>query len=286
MAQYSVSAQATDKHPFPHKTIMEIFQKLTQAQGFFNSRIKYYPTVNGDRRAAELCTFSQPIFNPHHLENDVGKSKRVAEEDLEEVNECSLSDASLRRARKRVFDLAACNYDCNMMLTLTLNGEDFPRDDWNAIVHRLNVWLDNMVRRHGMKYIFVPELHKDGKSIHFHGFVNEGALTLERATNAKTGKPLFQKGRAVYNCVNWKYGFTTAVRLGGTDVDRLNTAKYILKYITKAVEASGKIGGRYYLHGGKLAEPSYEYFNADFDEVEGYEVQITNGLSCKVHTLI
>ncbi len=265
---------------------MEAFQKLTPAQGFFNSRIKYYPASDGARRAVEICTFSQPIFNPNGLESvrKKGGFRKFAEETRENANECSRS--ALRRARKRVFDLAACNYDCNMMLTLTLNGEDFPRDDWDAIIRKLNIWLDNMVRRHGMKYIFVPEFHKDGKAIHLHGFVNESALSLSRAINPHTGKPLFQKGRAVYNCTNWKFGFTTAVRLGGSDADRLNTAKYIMKYITKAVEIGGKIGGRYYLHGGDLAEPTYTYFNANFEEVGGYVVQITDGMACKVRSLI
>jgi len=242
---------------------------------------------DGTLRAVEVCTFSEPRFNPLGLESVKKKFELplFAEVDEQQENTNKCSDAALRRARKRVFDLAACNHDCNMMITLTLNGEQFPRDDWGAIIRKLNVWLDNMVRRHGFKYILVPELHKDG-AIHFHGFVNEAALDLVRATNAHTRKPLFQKGRAVYNVANWKYGFTTAVRLGGGDADRLNTAKYILKYVTKAVEASGKIGGRYYLHGGDLVEPTYKFFNVEYGEAQGYEIQISDTLGCKVLDLL
>jgi hypothetical protein len=249
---------------------MEFFKPMTKTIGFCNARYKYYPTPDGGRRLVEIMAFSDPLFNPQGLER-VGTSgkKKPSETDsvdeiVDTVNKCS--DYGARRARKRLYDLVACNPDCNMMVTLTLNGDDFPRDEWGAIIPKLSTWLDNATRRRGMKYILVPEYHKDGKSIHFHGFINEGALALSRAINPHTGKPIKQKGRAVYNVDNWKYGFTTAVRVGKSDLDQSSSAKYVLKYITKSGE---KIGGRYYMHGGALNEPIFEYHNLDFDQVGG-----------------
>lgn len=266
---------------------MDIFQPVTKAVGFVNGRKKFYPDENGFLRLAEICIFSEPVYNPSSLEPNGSKSKKFisaedeSEDESDDVpNKCSGN--SVARARKRLYDLVECNPQCNMMATLTLNGEDFPRDDWNAIIKKLSTWLDNMTRRKGLAYILVPEYHKDGKSIHFHGFVNESSLDLVRAINPKTGKPLLQNGRAVYNIANWKYGFTTAVRVGKTDVDQSASAKYVLKYVTKGQE---KIGGRYYLHGGNLREPIVEYFSADFGAFGGAEwseFEVTKNLTCKI----
>lgn len=265
----------------------KIYSPVSKNIGFFNARVKYYPTSDGGRKAVEVCAFSEPVYNPNHLESlksKKGKSVVSPDKNKEAKAENGCSDYAIRRARRRLYDLVSCNPECNMMATLTLNGEDFPRDDWAKIIPRVNTWLDNMTRRHGLKYVFVPEYHADGKSVHFHGFVNESALRLSRAINPKTDKPLFQKGRAVYNIQNWSYGFTTAVRVGKSEQDQDCAARYVLKYITKGQE---KIGGRYYLHGGDLQEPTFEYFNSDFAQLrEGWqEFAITENLTCKVKKL-
>jgi hypothetical protein len=49
---------------------------------------------------------------------------------------------------------------------------------------------------------------------------------------------------------------------------RIKVSKYIWKYINKNVNGE-TIGGRYYLHGGKLSKPRYEYENKLSCEVEG-----------------
>lgn len=266
-----------------------IAKLLSKNIGFYNGRRKIYPLPDGTYKLAEICVFSGAVYNADDLESveprarrsSVGADQDAAQGDGQAVtgqNNCSHN--SVVRARKRLYDLVACNSDCNMMATLTLNGADFPRDDWNAVIRKFSTWLDNMTRRHGLKYIFVPEYHKDGKSIHFHGFVNESALKLVRAINPKTDKPIFHNGRAVYNIANWKYGFTTAVRVGKSEVDQTSSAKYVLKYVTKNTE---KIGGRYYLHGGDLREPIFEYFNTDFAAFQAAEsFEITRNLSCKI----
>ena len=57
----------------------------------------------------------------------------------------------------------------------------------------------------------------------------------------------------VYNITDYPYGYTAVVRLGCTDADRQAVAAYVCKYITKG---GAKVGGRYYLHGGRLAKPT------------------------------
>lgn len=120
---------------------------------FYNQRLKYYPTPDGGYKLAEICTFSDSVFNPDCFERaDFWGSERKKKpcEMLEKENECSLS--ALNRAKKAAFDYMACNPDCNMFVTLTLDEAKISRTDWAEIVARLNTWLDNCVRRRGLNF--------------------------------------------------------------------------------------------------------------------------------------
>ena len=59
--------------------------------------------------------------------------------------------------------------------------------------------------------------------------------------------------------------------IGETETDRDRVSKYIYKYMTK--QEGQKIGGRYYLHGGRLALPSFAYSN-DATEFLGSEAPV------------
>ena len=274
----------------------------------YNQRKKYYRDADGILHLAEICTFSRPKFNPHRVgiyegetysqfmakydkmiyEKYVGLVREYVFDDSEEKeqkpNKCSLQ--ALNRAKKRAFDLMACNPDMNMFCTLTLDGSKISRTEYSEIIKKLNVWLDNCVRRRGLKYVLVPEYHADGTAIHFHGLMNENALDIVNSGVKHSGK-------VVYNIANWKYGFTTAKRVGKSEKDHTSVCKYIFKYMTKSAailrenpDADCRIGGRYFFHGGKLAEPEYEYINTPFDTARGYEVNICDGLKCKVENFV
>jgi hypothetical protein len=81
-------------------------------------------------------------------------------------------------------------------------------------------------------------------------------LKLTEARHPETGRLIKQHGDQVYNVENWTCGFSTAQiikqRADGED-ERLAVSKYIFKYMGKNLGA--KIGGRYVLSGGELAEP-------------------------------
>lgn len=236
-----------------------------------NCRCKTYP--DGTRRV--MCS-AAPVFRESgwELADKWEKAERAAPAE-------SGSRASLARARRRaktaVFDLAYSN-QFRYFVTLTLDGSLVDRYDMSGIVQRLNRWLDNRVRRDGLAYVLVPELHKDG-AVHFHGFFN-GALgvvdsgTLSPPAGAdgprKPRKPRSRAQRAqwlsegwhvVYNLPAWGYGFTTAIEFYG---DRRAAAGYVCKYVTKQQH---KIGGRWYYSGGNLARPVCTLFDADFEQL-------------------
>lgn len=78
------------------------------------------------------------------------------------------------------------------------------------------------------------------------------------------------------NIEDYKLGFSTLVRI---DDNRLAVCRYVTKYITKSTD---KIGGRYVLAGGKLAQPHVEYDRVDITQYEGYTMEITQGLTVKI----
>lgn len=193
--------------------------------------------------------------------------------------------ASLRRARRKIFDYSICNpFDC--FVTLTLDGSLIDRGDYGAVIKRLSRYLDNRVRRHGLIYLGVPELHHNG-GIHFHFLMNSSALRLtDSGTVSIEGrkKPIKiatanrqhipqEKRHIVYNVEDWKLGFSTAIMTYG---DRGAVSRYISKELNKTVQKSidkdgklEKIGGRWYLSGGNLKKPVIRLSNSNYEALDG-----------------
>lgn len=196
---------------------------------------------------------------------------------------------ALRRARVKVRDYALSTA-MEYFVTFTLDGGKINRYDIHEITKALNCWLDHMVRRKGLCYVMVPELHKDG-AIHFHALINgvldvvdSGTIIpsgIDPATN-KRYKPrrpwssrqrtswLNNGGRIVYNLPDWPYGFTTALKLEGCYEQAVN---YVCKYISKGLGEDpdvlpAKVGGRWYYSGGALGTPGVEYFNSNMEDME------------------
>lgn len=262
---------------------------LTERQLYHNCRVKIYP--DGSR---DILVASAPIFRVsgyeergadatsfEALKDRLRSEKLLAEameifgdtEDFHEPKVCKTSAniaRSKRRARAAVSDLAMCN-DFKYFVTLTLDEKAIDRYDMKAITKRLNTWLDNRVRRDGLKYVLVAEHHKD-KAVHFHGFFNDALAVEDSGTMVPPsgGKPKRPKSKAqkadwlangghiVFNLPAWDFGYTTAIELYGT---RRAAIGYVCKYITKAQE---KIGGRWYYSGGNLKRPEIQICVADY----------------------
>lgn len=230
---------------------------LTRCEVYKNGRRTINPRTG---EVLEDVVASRPIFKAVSADawDEVStRGARVATE-----GDIDGKKRSAARARKQLFQLAACN-ELEWFVTITLDPKEIARYDYKTVIKKMGQWLDNLVRRHGFAYIIVPELHKDG-AIHFHGLVKGDGLTILPAGRRD------KKRRPIYNVVNWRYGFTTAVKVkSGYD----NVCKYITKYIGKDMQ-EGTIGGRYYFHGGDLVKPWYVYYDADESKTEGKVVEI------------
>lgn len=208
---------------------------------------------------------------------------------------------SQRRARAKVRRLALAN-EFRWFVTLTIDPSRVDSHDGAAVVKKLNAWCSNAVQRHGLRYILVPERHKNG-GIHFHGFfsdsleaVNSG--TIKPPSGGKPRKPrskaqrdewLRNGGQIVYNLPGWGWGFTTAIELYG---EYPAAVAYVCKYIGKEGE---KPAGRWYYSGGDLREPEVTYaeispadLRRDYGakcftlDLPGRQIAVVNGIKGEV----
>lgn len=251
---------------------------VSYSQILVNGRVKYYPDRDGNLQLGSVEVFDKGGFRRKGYEVD---RQRVWVSSTLAVHDSSLDvstfnpltgqtvtkwgyqfvndspddrkpynlDGSAKgrsRARGKLYDLVRCNWDLDCMFTLTFDAAQIDRTDYGAIIKSLRVWLDNRVRRGGLKYVAVPEYHADGKAVHFHGLCNFDALTTIYSGHR-------HNGRRVYNISDFPFGFTAVKKIRGGDADRFAVASYICKYITKGSE---KVGGRYFLHGGRLEKPT------------------------------
>lgn len=228
---------------------------------------KYAVSPDGEIKLLSIQQFSEPRFKPSGWEDSRrdGTKKKIAPPDdgsdivMDERERDVWADKmrAVRRAKIACFDIIQCNPDLDVFATLTLSADSVgDRGSWENAYGAVRGWLSNRVQRRGLKYILVPEYHKDGKSIHFHAVMNRDSLALEKARYPDSGRLMYHKGQQVYNVADFTGGFTTAKIIGGEDATD-KVSKYIFKYMGKQMGA--KIGGRYYLHGGDLRAPLCRY---------------------------
>jgi hypothetical protein len=272
-----------------HKNYIPSGILQTAEQAKYNCRSKFYPQPDGSLKLVEEMACNRFIFNPDGVELRHNERRELAEEYHEAMLELMHSTKprvkpestpeenilrSKRRAKNKLFDIICCN-QFDWFVTLTLDRRKIDRKDYSAIIKKLNSYLDNRVRRAGLYYIGVPELHKDG-SFHFHFLMND-VLKLDHSgtyVRPTGGKPVradtvkrsgfkLSDCKDVYNISDWKLGFTTAIHTYG-DIEAV--ANYVGKYITKGDK---KVGGRWYYSGGKLQKPFFTYSRVNFGEFVG-----------------
>lgn len=184
-------------------------------------------------------------------------------------------DDSVKRSKDNIFDYVL-NNEFDYFFTGTINPENLDSKSPKEVFQPIQDWLKNMVRRYNLHYVMVAELHKNG-GIHFHGLFKADNLRLiDSGTKLYKGhkKPISNEraermglyaGLTVYNLQTWSFGFSTCVALTG---DRMNTAFYITKYITKDCK---KIFGKFFWHSQNLKKPDIIIDDIDFDSIQSIE---------------
>lgn len=208
----------------------------------YNCRVLSYPL--GDHvtvydRTISRGTKNEKLTKSHQKENENRSLKQ--EEHSKQV--------SLSRTKNTIYNIARSNI-WEWFITLTFDRRITDSSSYDEVVEKLQRTLENIRSRKcpDMKYLIVPELHKDGVHYHFHGLLsNVDGLRFKYSGLCKKDMP-------IYNILDWSYGFTTATRV--TDTQRVSS--YITKYITKASEQYLKEKRRYYASRNiEKAEPIY-----------------------------
>lgn len=131
---------------------------------------------------------------------------------------------SLSRTRNAVYELAACN-PWQYFVTLTLDPDKRDRFDLDAFRRDFAQWLRNFNRLHAssVKYLLIPEQHKDG-AWHMHGLLSGlSDSSLSRNRFGYLDWPDYAK----------RFGFISLSEIRSHE----RVSAYITKYITKDMSA-------------------------------------------------
>ena len=179
---------------------------------------------------------------------EIPEPKERKEKEGEPDRERSLR-VSADRSLQTVYRYARANL-WEWFFTLTFNPDRVDSMNYDEVTDKMSKWLNNLRRIcPEMKYLVVPEKHKSGR-YHFHGlFANVDGLSFKDSGHRDEG------GHSIYNIGNYKFGFSTAVKIGDTLDDSAKVSSYLSKYITKDL-TEGTFGKRRYWASRNLDLPN------------------------------
>ena len=199
-----------------------------------------------DRKCTKLNSILGVSKNKENIRGTVNSEKLA----------CNVS-----RTKSKIFEYAFCN-PWDWFFTGTLDRKKYDRTNLEKFHKTLTKWVYNYNRKYNLniKFLFIPELHSDGKSWHIHGFLYglpESHLVLFKIGD-RMGKGLAEKVKNGDKVYNW---LAYAKKFGFCDLERIHNpeavSKYITKYITQDLAKSvTEINAHQYYHsrGLKTAE--------------------------------
>lgn len=160
---------------------------------------------------------------------------------------------SMSRTKRTISDYALCN-PFDYFVTLTFDQKKYNSKDLNLIKKQVGQWLNNYIKRTNpnLKYLLIPELHKDKEHFHLHGLISG----IEDIKEFRLSK----QGVMRYNWPAWhdKFGFTSLEKIR----DKEAVSRYITKYITK--DLVNEFGKQRYLVSKGLKKPETIYEVTDY----------------------
>lgn len=164
---------------------------------------------------------------------------------------------SVSRSRRIIQELAFCN-PWEYFVTLTIDPERFNRSELENFMKTLCKYISNQNRLHNLqiKYLLIPELHKDGQSWHLHGFINglPDRFLHRFAIGDTMGAQIAEKvkrGETVYNWPAYadKFGYCSLEPVKNPEA----VSNYVTKYITKdLLNSVSQLNAHMYYHSRDL----------------------------------
>lgn len=216
----------------------------------YNARFREYDI------GSQVTLYKRTITNGTKRQGFCKANKR----ERTEAEEMHCKAQSAKVSKDMIYNLARAN-TWDYFITLTFDREKVNASNYNDVTKKLQNFLDNVRKRKcaDLKYLIVPELHKDGVHYHFHGLLaNCEGITFDDS-GLKTKDDM-----TIYNIRDWHLGFTTATKVKDTQ----KVCSYIAKYITKALTMSLPNKKRYYAS-QNLKKVDEVYCVVDQDEFMG-----------------
>lgn len=168
---------------------------------------------------------------------------------------------SLNRSKQQLIGICRANV-WDYFITFTFNPRLVDSSNYEEVCQKAGKWMNNLKERvcPDLKYVLVPELHKDGEHYHLHGLM-ANCKGLRLRVSGKFDK----KGKLIYNMPAWRYGWNTATEV----VHSGKVANYISKYITKDTDGLLKGKKRYWCSHNTIRpnDCAVEYYVKDHMEV-------------------
>lgn len=193
-----------------------------------------------DCKKIEITQFKVPIrARGLDIEDDEREEKN---DSVRGTVNASKIDCNISRTKRTIYEYAICN-PWELFFTGTLDSEKYDRTNLDKFRSDLSQFIRNYNRLNGteIKYLLVPERHKDGKSWHIHGLIMGLPVShlKQFRIGDKMGKQLADKVKHGAVLYNWK---KYADKFGYCSLERVNNheavSKYIMKYITKEMMSS------------------------------------------------
>ena len=180
---------------------------------------------------------------------------------------------SLAHTRSMIHTYARC---CRWewFCTFTYDGKKVDRYDFKLCMKKIRNWLKNQRRlAPDLKYLAVPEMHKDG-AWHLHVLLADSG-TMKFVDSGKK-----YLGMKIYNLSGWKWGFSTATEIQ----DTFRIQNYISKYMTKDCFALSQNCHRYYAS-RNLPKPMVKHLLINSNDVDEVIQNLLDSLGMEIqHT--
>lgn len=196
----------------------------------YNVKIYHYPEETSIR-----------LYSKEVKTNQIKQEKEHHYINLEKLNSFKNTEhaqnVSQNRSINKIYELCRANM-WEYFITLTFDQNKIDRFDYDKVSGALVRWINNIKKNYApdLKYILVPELHKNG-AYHFHGLIADIGNINMIDSGHKT-----RYHEVIYNIGNYDLGFTTATKVK----DSNKASNYITKYITKELCATTKGKKRYW----------------------------------------
>lgn len=165
------------------------------------------------------------VFN----ENENIEDENIENENFENNTSRDYLSESLMRSKRTILDYAL-NNNFNYFVTFTFDASKINRSNFNACKNKILKAFNHFKDRYDpeLKYILVPELHKNGIAIHFHGLIY--------TSNFKLLKKLYFSKDYFTNVYRHEFFFK---RFGANCfIPITNSSERVAFYITKYISKS------------------------------------------------